>query len=546
MRTTLIWAAFLASFLSLLRPVSASDASLDAPPANLKPAPVHLAALLAAHDAAVGVRTAGIADTVVEDWRFTDSGISGTEHLERAGTDYHSKLLEGPFVEEYGQHNGERWHRDYNGFVSPTTTIDETSFIAERVLEDAADPKDDASVLGVTQSTNPAYVVQVKIPGDLHPEWVFYEVSTSQIVRVEQVEGTHRLVNTYDDFRATDGVTSAWHIHDSDGRTQLDDDWVRTSMAIGGHVDQTQFAQPPSAPHTASYQQGFQVPVTMYDDGTIIIRVTVNGRGLDMMLDTATPENIIDEQVARELGLPTYGHVDRLSNGDNVAFETTIPLCSIGNTTTTNLAVDAEPFNFQWTEHTKVVGVLGYDFLAGNVFKIDYWNGTLSLIAPSAFASENPVPGGITVPIELDNGTPFIQLGIGNSVSTNAVLANESDRTIVFGNFVNAHNDDFTNYGDGKHHQDQVPFADNGSFGRTIEAWAALADHLRFGSGDYQQVLVVASSYPLHYSPDRAVDAMLGFDVLRFFDLYIDYPHNRFIVKPNQLFFKVFHRNTNV
>lgn len=547
MRTTLMWATVALLLLALPARAAAAEntAALDAPPLNLAPTTSHLAVILAAHDEATGKPATGSPDTAIEDWRFTDSGIGGTEHLERSGTNYHSILHEGPFVEEFGQQNGQRWHRDFNGFASPTTSIDDTSFIAERVLEDAADPKNDAKVLGVTQGAAPAYVVQVNIPGDRHPEWVFYDVRTSVIVRVERIAGKRRIVSTYDDFRTTDGFTSAWHIHDSDGRPQLDDDWTRTSMRIGVPLDAAAFAPPSSQPQLASYQQGFEIPVKMYNDGTIIVRMTVNGRGLDMMLDTASRNNIIDEQVAREIGLPTFGHVDKLPSGEDVSFETLIASCTIGNTTATNLAIEAEPFNFQWTENTKVVGILGYDFLANNVFKIDYMNGRLDLVAPSSFSSSAPVPGGIAVPIELDDGVPFIQLGIGNSVTTNAILANELVFTVVFGHFVDAHNDDFTNWGDGKHHQSQLPFANNGSFGRTVDSWFALADHLRFGSGDYQRVPVVASTYPLYFTEQRPVDALLGFDVLRFFDLYLDYPHDRFIIKPNALFFRVFHRNSD-
>jgi hypothetical protein len=543
MRIGLRSGAILALLLLAALPVRAADdtAALDAPPVGLVPTTVHLSAILAAHAAAVG--TPSGADTVIEDWRYTDSGISGTVHLERSGTNYHSRITRGPFVEEFGQDNGERWHRDYNGFVVPVTSIDEESFIAERVEEDAADPKNDATVAGVTQGPKPSYVVRVTVDGERHPEWIFYDVAGGLITRVERVVGKTRIATTFDDFRTTGGVTTAWHLHDAWDPSVLDDDFVRTAMQTGIPVDEAQFAQPASKPNYASYQQPVNIPAHFYDDGTIILRMTVNGRGLDMMLDTSQRDNVIDEDVARQLNLPTFGQIDRLPSGEYVAFETLIPSCSVGPMVETNLPVLAEPFNFQWTSDTKVVGILGYDFLANNVLKIDYMNGRVDIMPAASFDGSTPVPGGINVPMQIDDGVPFVQVGLGDAVSQNAVLANEFDDTVVFGDFVADHNDALTNYGNGRHYQAQVPFADNGSFGHEIDVWYALVSHLRFGAADYQHFPVIATNYPLDFSSDRSIDAYLGHDVLRFFDLYIDYPHGRFIVRPNALFFKVFHAN---
>ena len=81
-------------------------------------------------------------DSVVEHWTYTEAGVSGAEDLQRDGTDYHSRITYGPFVDEYGQRGDARWHNDANGFTSGTTDIEERSFYAMRVTEDASDPKE--------------------------------------------------------------------------------------------------------------------------------------------------------------------------------------------------------------------------------------------------------------------------------------------------------------------------------------------------------------------------------------------------------------------
>ena len=62
-----------------------------------------------------------------------------------------------------------------------------------------------------------------------------------------------------------------------------------------------------------------------------------------------------------------------------------------------------------------------------------------------------------------------------------------------------------------------------------------------FGAVDFQQPLVRASTYPLYLSQDRPVDGAIGFDFLRFFDVYLDYPHDRLIVAPNHYLLQLQH-----
>jgi hypothetical protein len=541
MRTFLAISAFLGALALFCN--AASAAATDAPPSNLAPTSAHLATILASHEAAIGKPIAGTSNTAIEDWRYTDSGISGTVHVERAASNYHSRITAGPLVEEFGQLNGARWHKDYNGFVSPTTEIDEETFYADYVNEDAADPKNDARVIGVTQGGHPAYVVQVKVSGASHPEWIFYDVANSMIVRVERL--THdgrRIVTTFDDFRTTGGITAAWHIHDAWNPREFDDDYVRTAMQVGAPVNAAQFAQPQSSSQLPAYtSMGFKLPVKIYTDGTIVVRMTIDGRGLDLMLDTIDNENVIDEDVAHQLGLPTYGHVDHLSDGTPVSFYTTIPTATIGTATYNNLVVDAMPDHFQQSWDTRVVGELGYDFLANNVFEIQYdvSGGSLTILPASTFDAADPVPGGISYPIDLDDGVPFIQVPIGNEVSKNVALALEFVQSALFGAWTSEHGDELTSNSKSGHGQADLPFANNGSFGQSVDVWLAAPTHVSFGSVNFQQPQILATNMPIDFTADRPVDAALGFDFLRWFDVYLDYPHNRIIVKPNSFFLKM-------
>jgi hypothetical protein len=512
-----------------------SDPKLDAPPPGLVPSTARVADVLASHAKALGRRTPGVPDTAIEDWTFTDSGITGSEHLERSGTDYHSKILRGPFVEEYGQLNGVRWHRDFNGIVSPTTGVEDDSFYAQRIIEDAADPKNDIALAGETTGPHPAYVVKVTVSGRTHPEWIFYDKSTSMIVRVESAPGKRRIVSTYDDFRTTNGLAQFWHVHDSDGRPELDDDWQQTSLTNGGGVAAAQFSQPASDGNFEGLGARATIPTHDYS-GTFVMRVNVAGRGLDFIFDPSSPYSIVDHEVAVELNLPTYGQATQLANGKSVSFDTILPDATVGPIRLQHFAVKAEDYNYDFTNDTKIVGVLGYDFLATNVFKVDFLNGTVDVIPPKDMAT---IHNGLDVGLTVDGNVPFVTMGLGTDQSSRVVFDPTSLFTMIFGSYYHGHEADFTDLHGKALADSTIPFADEGTYGVQYHVWWADISHIHFANGDLQKAIVAVTNEPLG-DDDTRIDAVVGYDNLQYYDIYYAYPYGQIMIAPNAWFFAQF------
>jgi Aspartyl protease len=526
--------------LALLSPLDAlsanGDAVLDAPPPGLVPTTATLAAILAAHDKAAG-SSGGASEATVEKWTFTDAGVAGNEVLQRSGTNYHSTIVRGPFVEQYGQVDGKRWHQDANGFTSAASGIEDPSFTAVRVLEDAADPKNDVTVIGETSGANPAYVLQIKRPGFHHPEWVYYDKSTAQIVRVEFVSGKRRDVQEYDDFRSTGGVTQAWHMHDTDGRPELDDDWRLVEFKRGLTVPSAVFAPPPN-PENAAVAARAPIPSTFVGDDTVIVRLQVAGRGLDFELDASEPESIIDRSVAEELGLPTYGQVTRLADGQPIGYETILPDANLGPARLHDFRLLVEGFTYKARADTRVVGLLGYDFLANHVVHVDYVHDLVEIFPTQAFGNATPVDGGLDLPISFDDGLLLVPMQFGATFTDKVIVNNAFPYTLAFGPFYSEHSADFHDLFRTKEQRD-VPFADGDTVGQRFEVWVTQTASLRFAIADFGSHLFLATNLP-YDAYQTNVDAMIGADYLHYFDLYFDYPHGRFIVKPNSWFYDKF------
>lgn len=547
---------------ALASPALAADNSkLDAPPAGITTTTVTLAQVLKNYNAATGRIAPGTPNTRQESWSFTRAGLAGTETLVRSGTDYRSHITLGALGEDYGQFLGHGWHRDENGVVSPVESPDYTSFamlLFMRTLDEAADPKNDVTVLGEVQSPAPAYVLQIKTTGSKHPDFAYYDKKTGLVDRFDSVDDDRRTTITYSDYRATKGLTQPWHLHFSDGTSALDDDFVRKSLTIGQTVDTKQFAMPASA-FTFEYFNGHQsLPVKMFFDRwaldigndryhvveapTVVVRLNVGGRGLDFAVSAAEPHSLIDFDVAQQLQLPTYGQTTH-ADGDDVSYDTVIPQADLGSgLLLRNWAVRATPFNYHLNGETKVVGMIGYDVLSAGVFKIDYVNGTLDVYPAKSFDGAQPadVKDTYELPIAFDSGRPFLTGTIDTHETRNILFDNDFDASFVFGDFTTEYPGSVKDVVTGKSHGTaMIPFADSKGYGKEVHIWLGNIPEIHFGPAQFLNFQIVASDGEAEFD-GHDIDAVMGGDLLQYYDIYLDYPHSRIFLRPNKWFFKAF------
>lgn len=549
---------FLLAAVMGITPARAAAPPADTPPAGITPGGPPLSQILKAYATARGKRAAGVADTSSETWTFDKAGLGGTEALVRQGLDYYSRITTGPLVDEYGQFLGHRWHRDANGVVSPVTDEDYTSFemlLFEDSFNDAADPKNDVKVLGESGDPQPAYVLEVKRTGEKHPEWMYFDKNTGLVDRIVRIMDGKHVTVSYSDYRAEKGVRHPWHLHYSNGVAALDEDFTRKTLSAGGAVDMRQFAMPLSTYAFESYNGHVSLPArVLYDfwpidighdryhmviSPTVVVRVNVNGRGLDFAVSAAAPVTLIDFDVAQELGLPSYGQVTR-ADGHAVPYDTILPQADIGGLLLRKMAVRAAPFHYHLGGETKVVGLIGYDVLSAGVFKIDYGNKTLDLYPPKSFDGDSPVADAFTLPIEIDSGYPFFRGTLDSHDSPDILFDNDFGMSFVFGSFTGRYPDSVKDVVTGKEHANAtIPFADSQGFGKAVQVWLGNVPDVHFGPAHFVNFQIMAADGDMDFG-GRTVDAVMGGDLLQYYDIYLDYPHSRILLKPNKAFFKAF------
>jgi hypothetical protein len=499
-------------FLALSSPAFAGRHS-DAPPPGIRSTAVKLQTVLDANDEAVGSLTHR-STTNIETGTLQAYGLSGTFRNVYTGlhssSDYHKSFALPPLSFQEGQYKGQRWRRNENGITTDLhPDYSSRGSDVKLLAADALNPKNDVKLLGEVTDPFTAYVVQVKRKYEA-PYWLFYDKATSLLTRAEIGYPDERHVIVLDDFRLANGVKEAWHTHETTvGNSANDWDERIVSDVFGAPVTDSDLKIPKTNDALVQFpatKTWVALPAT-FNYGDIVVRVSINGRGLDMILDTAFSGMLLNTQVVKDLRLPTYGPRRSGSPDGTVAL---VRDMAVGDLTMRDVFVTCEPFDFHENGPTKVVGIVGFDFLASTVTDVDYENKKVGAASPRDF---KPPATPYMAPMNLDEGIPMIPAHFGKASGTHFVLNTASPSTYVFPAFWEA-NADLT----------PDPKLFKSAYGKTL--WMApvkfkVAEIGGIILGDVVVRLVSADS-PLGISDH---DGDLGQNLLQLFHTYLDYGH---------------------
>jgi hypothetical protein len=343
---------------------------IDQPPPGITPTKITKTQVLQRYRASIGSRSVKT-QTRIETDAVTAYGLTGTYKEVESGDDYVESQSLGPVLVSNGKFHGQRWRYDENGYTRIVSGVNQENLISSRTVQQSilGESTKFVTLIGQVQSPLQAYVVEVHPPGGRH-EWLFFDKATGQLDREELAMVDRRVVLTYDDFRATNGLQSPWHQHRSDGYAANEMDYRVTSLEYGTAIKSSDLAIPMSKAKVEfpTVAQSVRLPAR-FSFGDIIIRVTIAGRGLDFALDSGAGSIVIDRDVAKSLGLQTYGESTLSVAGTFEQSTAIVPAMHIGDLTMHDVFVHSLPFHYQRDQKTKIVGLLGYDFLAGIVAK---------------------------------------------------------------------------------------------------------------------------------------------------------------------------------
>jgi hypothetical protein len=513
-------------------PSSGPSLSPDAPPPGMVPSTSTVGSVLAAWRAAEGKAIKKVT-TEVEVDSVDAYGLTGTDRTVTAGDNTRDTFTLGPTTTESGRYNSQSWRLDENGVVVFESGVHQKNEIDAQALHNAAE----ASSAGVTLAGEvdqpvSAYILKLNPPNG-RLEWLYIDKKTSLLDREDDAYPDRRLTSTYDDYRAVNGIVEAWHTHFSDGWAANDFDVHIQSDEVGTVVADDEVQIPDSRVSVVSFPPntaGVVLPARV-DNGTIVVRVTINGRGLDFALDSGSSGILMDNEIARQLGIKTFGQSLEITAGPYQQTQAIIPEMDIGSVTLRNTYVDCVPFAQPLTFETKLVGLIGFDFIASAVIKIDYDKGSVTAIPRDAFS---PPVNSIALPAALDDGVPVVEAQVGNAVGNHFILDTGSAESTLFSAFVAAHPDDVKDEGLGHFVSQYMPYVTAEGVGGILREQVLQVPSYRFGTVKFSDfVLYRTIDAPAFESEDY--DGLVGYAALRFFTVMLDYKEGMVYLQPGSL-----------
>jgi predicted aspartyl protease len=482
-------------------------AAYDAPPRNLIPSSTTLAHVRAEFRRAhLGGRTKNA--TLIEDWRLLQDGQMGSFRVHRLGRDYRETTTLGPLVYENGVHGGVRWQQNRNGITFAYSGFHERDAISEKVWDSNNDR--DVRLIGESVLLN-AFVVEVDPPNGRH-QWLFIDKHSGQIVRLDRLERNRRLVTTYEDFKPFDGesLPSRTRTVDSLGNER---EQTLVSRSLDTTPDPNDVAIVPTRRMLVEFPPGFSavhLPVRLVN-GLLVVRVSLNGRPFDFLLDSGAAGIVIDPIVVESLGLERYGERVGATIGPFPETTAIIPSLNVGLLRMHNVVSRVVSIPFRADDRTRVSGLLGFDFFAEIVVHVDAEHGTVEALHPAAFHAAAELTA---VPLGLDDKQPAVRIKIG-PVAARLILDTGANRTVLESSFAERLDP-----------ADETALPASARFrgvGGTGIAETARIRDIEFAGVSIPETLVDISAADLGFED---IDGLIGTDLMREYDLFFDYRTN--------------------
>ncbi|GAC1522515.1 MAG: hypothetical protein NVS2B8_03800 [Vulcanimicrobiaceae bacterium] len=448
-----------------------------------------------------------------EQWTVRADGLDGTLVTLRRNGDHASTTTLGPFRTARGKARGVRWQQNENGeTVLDRPEPSQTERIANQSVTRAHEPLD-------------AWVVTTNYTSG-HAMRSFYDARTAYLVRTERTIAGRTKRTTYEDFRADGrGHIRPWHYFGGDDRPENAYDYRLVRDDISGSVTEAEVAVPRDRRTLVEFPAGLEtvrLPARIEND-RIYVRLEIMGRGLDFLLDTGSAALTIDESVLRALGIPVRGRATQTVAGSFATGRAIVPAVSIGALTMRDVVFRTVPFASNEARSTRVVGLLGFDFLASCGIRIDYARGTVDAQRPGTL---EPPPGIVGLDVRLNAGTPVARATVGTATGDDFIIdTGAAFSYVLFQRFARAHPEAATLSGDGR-------VRSGTGVGGSLSFRSVTTKRITLGAWSFDDAVGVEALSPFALGFDNE-DGLIGADILKLFTVYLDYAANRMYLAPN-------------
>ncbi len=452
----------------------------------------------------------------IEQWGVSMEGLSGSQAIVRRGKDFTSVTRLGPFTTARGRIGARDWHQDENGI----TVVDQvpTDRLVTRSFERVSEPVEAYAVLETFASGR--------------ERRSYYDPKTYVLERRERWAGGHYSYGAWDDFRLdSTGRLVAWHYHgeDADGNAF---DYRMRSERVGVNVEDTALAIPRNRRAVVQFPPTTRVarlPAT-FEQHRIHMRVVIARHTMDFLLDSGASGIVISNDVARRLRLDSYGSGRAAAAGTYASSRVIAPLMEVGALRLHDAVLRTAPIGERVGGDERVAGLLGFDFIATTVLRIDYVHETVDAYEPSAFTARSSAT---TLDVRLGDQIPSTTVQVDDASADHFLLdTGAATSLLLFSRFARAHPADIADDGVGAAlAQTGIGLAAYGVGGR-VATRPVHVKRVTVAGVAFDDRLVYVADSPHALGFDLA-DGVVGAQILaRLGTIVLDYGNSRILIEP--------------
>jgi PDZ domain/Aspartyl protease len=358
--------------------------------------------------------------------------------------------------------------------------------------------------------------------------------STHLLARTDEQQAEDRVVTTYADYRAVDGLMIPFQIRSGDGNDPQSDA-VETvhSVEINPATTDALYALPSLPVSDIILPKGrdsVEVPFRLSANNRILVKLSANGHPpVEAEFDSGG-SLVLQPKTTTTLGMVTSGHLKTGGGGEGstTAGVGVLDSVSIGPAGVRHLAFHSFAFEPDYPD----AALVGLEILQRFVVRFDFDRMRMTLTRPEAF---HEAGRGVVVPFHFQDNQPEVKGAIDGIAGLFAIDTGDSGSLLLIAPFARR-------YGLVDRYHADIPY--NGrSVGATHGVWARTRAHtVTLDGADGRPVVEVhdpvtrISLQTAGFDANRNVSANIGLGVLRQFNLTFDYPRQRLILEKNHFY----------
>jgi hypothetical protein len=319
----------------------------------------------------------------------------------------------GPLAMTQGDNGQFQWVVDQNGKVQKMTSPDETTIRRRQIRELMAEyayavPASQVfkvSFDGLEGSgSEECYVVKIANKMNVDTYTLYINTKTFLQDKAVFVEDIESRTVVYSDYREVDGLMVPFWTQETQHQTGQSFVITLTQYVSNPEVETSQFEPPEERAKDYEFIGGTSAENIPFDyvGGHLYIPVNTGGKERPWVLDTGAAMTVLNRAFAEELGLELEGSMKgREAGGVAEATFTKMPPFRIANIQfQSQTAAVIDMSDLIRGLGVEVVAVLGYDFLARFVTKVDFAAELVSFYDPETFEYSGD---GHTIDIHIQN-----------------------------------------------------------------------------------------------------------------------------------------------